>query len=66
MSNKQINKVGLWAYLTGYYAYLSSAVYFAWPKLGWLAIIGMYGVYQSFIALVWPVWIIIGYWPLVP
>jgi hypothetical protein len=63
---KQIKQVSLWSYLAGYYGYLASALYFAWGKLGWDAIFGMYGIYQTFIAMAWPVWLASGYWPLLP
>lgn len=66
MPPKRWRQAAVWAYSGGYYAYLTATIYLAWHSLGWASIMGMYGLYQSFIALGWPIWLLTSHWPLLP
>ena len=52
-------------YMVGYWYYLLSTVYLAWPKVGLFGL-GMFAVPQAFISILWPLWLWMGYRPFMP
>jgi hypothetical protein len=52
-------------YMIGYWYYLLSTIYFAWPKLTLFGY-GAFAVAQAPISILWPLWLWLGYRPLMP
>lgn len=47
------------AYVLGYLVTLIAAGIYAWPRMGFWAWVN-YMEWQSFYALIWPVWLVVG------
>jgi len=52
-------------YMVGYWFYLLSTIYLAFPKLSWFGW-GEFAIPQSLISILWPLWLWLGYRPLMP
>ena len=61
----RVGQVVLGAYFIGYWYYLLSSAYLAWPKVGFFGL-GQFMIPQAFISLLWPVWLWVGFRPFMP
>lgn len=52
-------------YLVGYWYYMLSGLYLAWPKVGLFGL-GQFAIPQAFISILWPLWLWLGHRPLMP
>jgi len=62
---KRIGEAIAVIYMVGYWYYLLSTFYFAWPKLS-LFSFGPFAVTQAFVSIPWPLWLWLEYRPLMP
>jgi hypothetical protein len=52
-------------YMIGYWYYLLSTFYLAWPKLSLFGF-GPFAMVQALVSIPWPLWLWLGYRPLMP
>jgi hypothetical protein len=62
---KLIGEVIIGAYFVGYWYYLLSSTYLALHKISWFGL-GYWAVPQASISILWPLWLWLGYRPLMP
>jgi hypothetical protein len=62
---KRIGEAIAVVYILGYWYYLLSTLYLAWPNLTWFNY-GPFAVVQAIISILWPLWLWLEYRPLMP
>lgn len=62
---KRLGQVAGGLYFLGYWYYLLSTAWLGVAKLGWFSL-APWIIPQAFIAMLWPVWLWIGYRPWLP